>query len=625
MTVDYNAKANIDSETPDHGTVRPLTAAQQKNHAAWDPWKSLYSNENTGLPPPRLEHTKICIIGAGFGGLLFAVRLLQSGLSREEIILVDSASDFGGTWYWNRYPGLMCDVESYIYMPLLEETGYIPTRKYVPGEELRRHAESIAEHWQLRDRTLFRTTIQSLQWDEDEFKWTARGQRLNSTKTTETFSFHADFVIVATGTLSKPKIPDLPGMSEFRGHIFHTARWDYKYTGGSPEAPNMTHLKDKCVGVIGTGSTGVQVIPQLAKWCKKLYVFQRTPAAVGAQNNHETDITGWRDSIQSSGPGWQRRRCENFHAFISKSADAQGHNEDLVNDGWTRFPSYMAALGGPSNTLPDFLPMIEELDQLKQKVVQQHIRGIVQCATTAESLIPTSRGWCKRPCFHQNYLETYNLPHVELIETKQKGLTGFTPRGLLVGDDDRYELDLIVLATGYELGSLCPAVRAQVTITGCKGASLEEKWAQELATLHGIMTHGFPNLFFPGVSQAGVTANQSYMFDCAAEHIAYIIKTVSPPCMTATATTDSRVRVQPLPEAENEWATKSIRGACAFAATNSCGRGSYTISERYKQTDVTKAARHLPWGEGMASYLKVLEEWRASGTMEGLEIICRKK
>ncbi|KAL2826225.1 hypothetical protein BDW59DRAFT_161063 [Aspergillus cavernicola] len=583
---------------------------------AYDPWpNSIVQTESIDSSRAATTHTRVLIVGAGYGGLLFSVRLLQAGFSLEDLILVDSAGGFGGTWYWNRYPGLMCDIESYIYMPLLEETGHAPSRKYVPGEELRGHAETIAAKWQLQERTLFHTTVKSLEWDEDEGQWIAQAVR-SSTGEKEgnsTLTITATLAILATGTLSKPKVPDLPGMDNFQGHIFHTARWDYDYTGGSPIEPAMHRLQGKRVGVIGTGSTAVQVIPQLASWSNELLVFQRTPAAVGLQKNQVTDRVWWKDSIQKAGSGWQRKRSENFNAFISNSNEKD--LENLINDGWTISPSFSAAIGGTLNMHPDFLELAKGLDRPRQEAAQHHIRSTVRDPRTAEALINLNYGWCKRPCFHQGYLETYNLPHVRLIKTDSQGVTGLTTKGILVGGTE-YELDLVVLATGYDVGSLCPAERAQVMITGSGAESMAQKWARGPTTLHGVMTRGFPNLFFPGTSQAGVTANQSYMFDRAAEHVAYIIKNS---CLRTGYFLD-QVRIEPTQEAEEQWTMQVVARAGAFAATKVCGAGGYTIENRCESTDMDKMARHMPWGEGMASYVRILEDWRSSGRMEGLKI-----
>lgn len=620
VQVEYTLRTKSDA-------IERTSQSNRLKDLAKDPWLRTTGNRhaNSGTEIPSSEQTKsarILVVGAGYGGLLFAVRLLQSGFSLGDILLVDAAGGFGGTWYWNRYPGLMCDIESYIYMPLLEETGHIPSRKYVPGEELRGHAERIAEKWKLHTQTLFRTTISCLTWDENKTQWIATASQSNSeSQESNSFAISADFAILANGTLSKPKIPDLPGVDDFAGHVFHTARWDYDYTGGSPSIPVMDRLKTKRVGVIGTGSTAVQVIPQLARWAGELTVFQRTPVAVGLQENQETDRIWWSEEIDKVGPGWQRKRCENFNAFITDTRQEKLEEvmkEDQVQDGWTRFPSFSAAIGGAYNLQPDFLQLVVKVDEERQRTARQHIKTTVHDPATAEALLNSTYSWCKRPCFHQGYYETYNLPHVKLVNTAGEGVTELTRGGVLL-DGKEYELDLIVLATGYDIGSLCPADRAQISVRGRQGHLMSQKWAAGPATFHGVMTRDFPNLFFPGTSQAGVTANQSYMFDRAAEHVSYIIRQAYN--HVAAGFANPKVCVEPSQEAEDWWTMETVARAKAFAATKICSSGSYTISARSGGSgNVEKTARHMPWGEGMASYVKILEEWRKKGDMDGLEI-----
>lgn len=595
-----------------------LDTKERLKDFARDPWVGFEPSTAPRYDPQATSnHTKIVIIGAGYGGLLFAVRLLQSGILLEDILLVDAANGFGGTWYWNRYPGLRCDIESYIYMPLLEETGHVPSRKYVSGEELRQHATAIARKWQLDRRTLFNTTMESFTWDDKTLIWKGHGTtRTFDQEATQPLVLSSEFVIVATGSLSKPKIPDLTGIDDFQGHIFHTARWNYSATGGSPEAPHLQRLKDKRVGIIGTGATAVQVIPELAKWSKEVYVFQRTPSEVGIEPNPATDLEWWEEHIQKKGHGWQRRRAENFNTFLSNPIP-KTEEKDLVTDGWTRFRSYAATIGGESNTDPNFLTLIRGLDESRQDALRQSIRDTVHEETIAEALVPVQPGWCKRPCFHDTYFQAYNSPHVRLVATKGQGVTRLTRRGVLHGDTE-IGLDLIVLATGYDSSNLCPSFRANLEVIGQDGRSMEQKWSNGVATLHGVVTRGFPNFFFPGLSQAGVTANQVYMFEQAATHVSFIIQSA-----LGRARQSGRIAVQPTHEGEEDWATRTVMSSHAFAAAGYCGRGSYTISSSYGRSEAEKKklARNSPWGAGMAQYVRILEQWRATGELEGVEFI----
>ena len=196
------------------------------------------------------DEIDVLVVGGGFGGLLTAARLREAGV--ERIRIVEAGSDVGGTWYWNRYPGAACDVESYIYFPLLEETGYMPTERYAKAPEIREHCVRIAKHFDLYRDALFSTQVTSLDWDDTAARWVVKTDRDDRVR--------ARFVVLTTGPLNRPKLPDIPGIETFAGHAFHTSRWDYGYTGGSATEP-MTKLSDKRVGIIGTGATAIQCVP----------------------------------------------------------------------------------------------------------------------------------------------------------------------------------------------------------------------------------------------------------------------------------------------------------------------------------------------------------------------------
>ena len=257
------------------------------------------------------------IVGGGFGGMLTSVELTRLGI--RDFRIIEKAGDFGGTWYWNRYPGCMCDVESYTYMPLLEETGYMPTEKYASATEIFEHCQRIGGHFDLYPHALFQTEMDTAEWDESTSRWTIT--------TTRGDHITAKFLITAGGILHKAKLPGIEGIETFAGRAFHTARWDYDYTGGSATTP-MDKLADKRVGIIGTGATAVQVVPQLARTAKEVYVFQRTPSAVGVRNNGPTD-EAWYETLQ---PGWQEERMRNFTASVT----GEKPERDLVGDGWTK-------------------------------------------------------------------------------------------------------------------------------------------------------------------------------------------------------------------------------------------------------------------------------------------------
>ncbi len=267
---------------------------------------------------PRTDHRTVVCVGGGFAGLVVGARLREAGV---DVRIIEKGGDFGGTWYWNRYPGAQCDTASMVYLPLLEETGHMPTEKYVHGPEILAHCQHIGRQFGLYEDALFHTEVTGLTWDEAAARWvieTSRGDRLT-----------AQFVVLGTGPLSVPKLPGIPGIASFRGHSFHTSRWDYDYTGGElPTVTPMRGLAGRRVGIIGTGATAVQCVPHLSSDAGELYVFQRTPSSVDTRGNHPID-PDWFAEVAT--PGWQQRWLENFTANqAGGTADV-----DLVQDGWT--------------------------------------------------------------------------------------------------------------------------------------------------------------------------------------------------------------------------------------------------------------------------------------------------
>lgn len=594
-----------------------LSANAKFKRFAEDPWcEPDVSDENSARLIAQ-HHHRVLIVGAGYGGLLYAIRLIQSGqFTLDDIVLVDSAGGFGGTWYWNRYPGLMCDVESYIYMPLLEETGYMPKHKYASGNELREHADRIARKWELEDRALFRTTANSLSWAEDAKQWNVQGTQRRGSEDAPV-SLTADFVILASGLLNFPKLADLPGIEEYQGHTFHTSRWDYGYTGGSPEDPELRNLADKKVGIVGTGATAVQAVPALARWAKELVVFQRTPSSIDRRDNRPTDPEWWEQEVQSRGAGWQRERMENFNAFTSNTTPLPG--VDMVGDGWTKMQSFSALIGGPSALEPGYLDLMNTLDFQRQEKIRSRAEEIVADKATAEGLKPWYSGWCKRPCFHDEYLQAFNRPNVKLVDTQGQGIKQLTKHGIVAGDTE-HELDLIVFSTGFEIsGAASPSSRAKMAVTGRDGKSMDEKWMNGLATLHGVVSRDFPNLFYPGPSQLGVTANQVYVLDYTSMHIAYMLSEA----VKRAGSNQKRVSVEPTPEAEEAWTMQILaraKGAAGLAmCTPSYYNGEGALGKLTNQ-QLANLARLGTWGEGVADYVKVIEEWRAKGGLEGLEV-----
>lgn len=600
------------------GVAQFVTAARSEKfkHFTADPWFDP-KNVPEGPEVSNNDHHKVVVLGSGFGALLFAARLIQSGISPDDIILIDAASGFGGTWYWNRYPGLMCDVESACYMPLLEETGYTPKHKYSYGEELREYAKIAAREFKLDKRALFRTSIKSTQWDEANGEWLTTIER-SSTK--ETLILRSDFIVLAAGSLVHPKFPLIPGIERFKGHVFHTARWDYDFTGGSQSAPALEKLKDKRVAVIGTGATAIQVVPAVAKWAKQLYVVQRTPSSVDVRNQHPINKEDF--ACVRSGKGWQRARQENMAAFLTNPASKP--HDNLVRDGWTTFPTFAAIVGSPAvkalakGRVDEYLAALHKKDFPRQERIRKRVDNVVKNKTTAESLKPWYAGWCKRPCFHDEYLDAFNQPNVRLIDTLGRGVEEIIEDGLRVGDQ-WIDVDLIVFATGFEpWGQGSPAHRAGITVIGREGLSMDDKWERGVGTLHGVLTRSFPNLILPGGGQAGTTVNQVHQMDVYATHVGHIIAEA-----TKRAKDGTKIVIEPTQEAEDDWTAKILSMAHGSSGLVHCtpsymnGEGSVamrSVEERMR------GARRSNWAAGILDYTETIKQWEAEGGLAGLEV-----
>ena len=255
---------------------------------------------------PINDTVEVLFIGGGFSALLTSARLREHGV--ESIRIVERGADVGGTWYWNRYPGVACDVVAYDYLPLLDELDYVPKDHYAKGPEIFAHCQAIARKYNLYELAAFQTTVTSTVWDRGEQMWNLATDRGDQMK--------ARFVICANGTLSKPKLAKIKGLETFKGHSFHTSRWDYAYT-----KPDLSGLEDKVVGIIGTGATAVQAIPGLGAAAKELYVFQRTPSSIDIRDDWPTD-PNWARKLK---PGWQTKRRERarMEPLMTRGAEGQ--------------------------------------------------------------------------------------------------------------------------------------------------------------------------------------------------------------------------------------------------------------------------------------------------------------
>jgi cation diffusion facilitator CzcD-associated flavoprotein CzcO len=545
---------------------------------------------------PVFDDVEFTIIGGGFGGLMMGARLREAGF--ERIRVVEAAGDFGGTWYWNRYPGAMCDVESYCYLPLLEELNYIPKHKYSFAPEILEHSKAIARHYRLYDDALMQTSIKELRWDENKARWivsTSRGDK-----------FTTQFIAMANGPLSRPKLPGIPGVNEYKGHTFHTSRWDYRYTGGDSSG-GLTKLKDKRVGIIGTGATAVQCIPHLGEWAKELYVFQRTPSSIDVRNNAPTDPK-WAASLT---PGWQKRRQDNFNILVSGG----DQDEDLVMDGWTDIFRNLTGTAakeasrklGRRLTGAERAQLMELHDYRKMNTIRARVDQIVKDPDTAAALKPWYRQFCKRPCFHDEYLQTYNRPNVHLVDTHGKGVEALTEKGV-VANGKEYEVDCLIFATGFEVGTSYTR-RAGYDIIGRGGRTLSEHWSKGLRTLHGLTSNGFPNCFFLGFTQGAITISVPQALREQAGHVVYMVK---------QAKARDAKTVEPTPDGEQNYVDEIKRLArLGTRFYTECTPGYYN-SEGAKEN--RSGFFSDMYGEGPLRFFDLLDKWRDAGTLEGVAL-----
>jgi len=568
---------------------------------------------------PLTDEVDVVIIGGGFGGMLAAARLREKGIDNFKII--EKGADFGGTWYWNRYPGASCDIESYIYFPLLEETGFVPKQKYTNAPETLEYCKIICEKFNLYENACLQTEVTSTVWNEDTGRWLV--------KTNLNDEIKARYVVHSNGPLNRPKLPAIKGINSFKGHTFHTSRWDYEYTGGDSHG-NLDNLKDKKIAIIGTGATAVQCVPHLGAGAEQLYVFQRTPSSIDVRNNQPTDP----DWISTQKKGWHDERRKNFETLLTGGKV----KEDLVSDGWTeafrllfgslreKAPSKMQMAAWAAKSIfssemykkgfksymtdkameaMDIRNAMQMADFQKMEQVRARAQEVVKDEKTAESLKPYYNQFCKRPCFHDEYLDTFNRPNVELIDTDGKGLEEISEKGIVFNGKE-YEVDCIIFATGFEVGTEYSR-RAGYQIHGVDGKTVTQKWQNGLATFHGMHSRGFPNAFFFGPAQSGFTATYTYSLDEQSIHLAYILEKIIDKGAT---------RVEASQEAEEQWIQTIIEKARLTADfQENCTPGYYNNEGKINQTP-----QNNTYGGGPIEFFSLMKKWRSKDSLEGLEI-----
>ena len=484
-----------------------------------DPWVETIKER-----APINDTVECLFIGGGFSALLTAARLREKGV--ESIRIVERGGDVGGTWYWNRYPGAACDVSAYDYLPLLDELGYVPQSFFAKGPEIFAHCQAIAREYNLYELAVFQTTVTSTVWDARAKLWrvsTDRGDTLS-----------ARFVICANGTLSKPKLSKIDGMETFKGHSFHTSRFDYAYCGA-----DLANLKDKVVGIIGTGASAVQIIPRVGRVAKGLFVFQRTPSAIDIRDDIPTDPE-WAAALK---PGWQKER---LRRHVQGTPLTEDQKRDLAN-----------------------LPREEKIRRQENQNIEHQMRiharvdAIVKDKGTAEALKPWYMHRCKRPCYDDDYLPAFNLPNVHLVDTNGKGVTEINENGV-VFEGREYPVDVLIYATGFEV---------QVTgiyndIRGQNGLGLNEKYAEGMRTVFGIHSAGYPNLFIMGGYQASFQFNLTFMLQTQGAHIAECIKYVRE---------NGYETIDAAPETEEWWVQEVIRHRGKTNRNAECTPGYYNF------------------------------------------------
>ncbi|KAI9006991.1 cyclohexanone monooxygenase [Hyaloraphidium curvatum] len=543
------------------------------------------------------EDVDVLIVGGGFASQLTAVRLQQAGISLDRVRIVEKAGDFGGTWYWNRYPGAQFThfpasslTESYIYLPLLEESGYIPSEKYARAPEILEYCQLMGRKFGLYDRALFQTEVTGARWDDAASRWivsTGRGDEIR-----------ARFICLCSGPLHRMKLPGVEGIDSFKGKAFHTSRFDYNYTG-----KNLENLKDKRVGIVGTGCTAVQAIPYLAEASKHLYVFQRTPSAIDMRGNVATQP----EFVESLKPGWQRERMVAFNNI----ACGLPSKDDPVYDGWTRF---FLHLNGAAATAPDPASAGERVmlaNHIHMEMLRKVVEDTVKDKETAEALKAQYIAFCKRPVFNDEYLPTFNRPNVTLVDTKGKGIERVTEKGIVAAGQE-YELDVIVWASGFEVGTSY-ARRCGFETVGRDGVTLTEKWKDGVISLHGMTTAGFPNCFVYQMPQAGVTGNQPHMLDEMAKAFTYVVtETLNRGCKSFETT----------PEAEEEWLGECMKLAyLAKGMYENCTPGYYNAEGKLTNESFV-LGRNGPYGGFSASpaYFAILDDWKSEGSLKGMKL-----
>ncbi len=486
-------------------------------------------------PVPRdslHDECEILVVGAGFAGLLLSYRLRQAGF--DDVRFCERGGDVGGTWYWNRYPGVACDVESYSYLPLLEEMEFVPSMKFASGFEILDYCRRMADRFGFYERCLFHTSVTGLDWSDDDRRWTVRTDRGDAMR--------ARHVILANGILTTPQLANIPGMESFEGESFHTSRWNYD-----------VDLAGTRVGIIGTGATAVQAVPELAKVAGELFVFQRTPSTVDVRDQRET--TDEERARWAAEPGWAVARRKRFARISAGRTALQANDAYLAGevDDWKERKEHEGEL-----TIDEYVEKLLDTNYRIMEQIRSRIDEIVVDPVTAAALKPWYPYGCKRPTFHDEYLPAFNLPHVHLVDCAPTGIREITPRGVRHDGFD-YDLDVLIFATGFRFF----ASDVFDMVRGRDGRSITAKWADGgTRSFLGVHHAGYPNLHVITGPQGG---GGSFNFtDSIEDHVRHVVRTLE-------VLRDRGARQIEVTEgAEERWARHCARADAQTAALRDC-------------------------------------------------------
>ncbi len=477
-----------------------------------------------------MERLDVVVVGAGFSGLYLIHRLRGAGFS---VRAIEAGDDVGGTWYWNRYPGARCDVESLDYCyafddELLREWHW--KERYSTQPDILDYLRHVAERFDLRRDITFNSRVTHATWHETDGRWQVETDRGGT--------FEATFLIMATGCLSVPRMPEFPDLDCYGGRVYYTARWPH-------EGVDFAGLD---VAVIGTGSSGIQSIPVIARQAKRVTVFQRTPnfsvPAFNAPMDPElerdamADIPARRQALRASDSGYlivrnpeklDGKPADEIERELERRWNEGGFNLLNVYDGVTSDPTTNAIVA-------DF--------------IRRRIRATVKDPKIANKLCPTNHPFgTKRPCVDIGYFETYNRENVELVDLNETPIENFTTGGLRTSDRN-FDFDAVVFATGFD--AMTGALLA-VEITGRRGLSLRDKWAHGPRSYLGLMVAGFPNLFtITGPGSPSVLTN---MVTSIEQHVEWVTDCLS------NLRNRQQSRIEATEAAEDDWVARVNREA----------------------------------------------------------------